>query len=85
MCDHIFKLGGITLSFSFVSQVHLGSNKNAGARLGSGLDFGDPLGACLLETILIDETEAHDKAISVSVSDWPQSSQVFVSSSVPNL
>ena len=72
MGDDILQFCGITLSFSLVSQVHLCSDEDAWARLGGGLDLGDPLGASLLETVLVHETEADDEAISELLNNKPK-------------
>ena len=74
MSDDILQLCGVTLSFSLISQIHLGTDKDAWAGLGGGLDFCDPLGTGLLETVLVNKREADNEAVCVRVGDWSQSS-----------
>ena len=85
MRDYILQLCWITFSFSLISQIRFRANKNAWARLCSCFNFSDPFSTSLLERILINKTETYDKAISICVCNWSQSTQVFVTCRVPDL
>ena len=66
-CYDLLHFDRISFQLNFVSQITLRANQNARAILGCGLDFGDPGSASLFEGISVDETEADDEAVSVSV------------------
>ena len=83
--DALTEFCSITISLQLFTEIELGANKNAGASSGSGFDLGDPLAACVFKGVALHEREADDETVGVGVSNWAETTQVLVTSGVPDL
>ena len=79
------KLSLITTAFELLSKIELGADEDAGAGASGRLDLGDPLLTSVLQRVTLHQTEANDETVSVSVCDWAETAEIFVTSRVPNL
>ena len=85
IADALSKLGSVSLAFELFSQVELGAYEDAGASPCCGLDLSDPLLAGVLKRVALHQTETDDETVCVCVSNRAETTQIFVTSCVPNL